>query len=148
MLSPTDAPGTGRFGLPVGLAYSRFLTSRVTIDASVAYTVRFEKDDFKVGNRLDAGVALAYRLTESIQDFPNYSVFVELNDVYLAKDRDHGDLDPNSGSNTLYVTPGFRVRLDPHSALTIAPSFPVYQDVNGDQGKVEFKAALIYSLSF
>jgi hypothetical protein len=50
----------------VGLAYSRFLTSRVTIDASMLYMFRTENDDFKVGDRFDVGAALAYRLTESI----------------------------------------------------------------------------------
>ena len=147
-LSPTDAPGTGRFGLPVGLAYSRFLTPRVTVDASVVYNRRFEKDDFKVGDRIDAGLALAYRLTESIRSFPQYSVFAELNDVYLKHDRESGADDPNSGSNTLYLTPGARVRFDPHTSLTVAPSVPLYQELNGQQGRVEFKLAVTFSLSY
>jgi hypothetical protein len=147
-LSPTDQPGTGRFGIPVGLAYSRFLTSRLTIDASALYNFRLEKDEFKVGDRFDAGIALAYRLTESIKNFPQYSFFVEANDVYLAKDHDHGEDDPNSGSNTLYLTPGFRVRFNPTASLTIAPSFPVIEHVNGNQGKVDFKVAVTFSLSF
>ena len=68
--------------------------------------------------------------------------------VYLAKDRDHGEDDPNSGSNTLYLTPGFRVRFNPTASLTLAPSFPVIEHVNGNQGKVEFKMAVTFSLSF
>jgi len=147
-LSPTDQPGTGRWAFPIGVAYSRFLTSAVTLDASAAYTFRAEKDDFKVGDRFDAGLALAYRLTPSIKQFPQYSVFLELNDVYLMKDRADGGHDPNSGSNTLYLTPGARVRFDPMIALTLAPSFPVYQHVNGDQGKVEFKVSVSLSLAF
>jgi hypothetical protein len=146
-LSPTDQPGTGRWGLPVGFAYSRFLTSHLTIDASALYTFRFEKDDFKVGDRLDLGLAFAYRLTESIKAFPQYSVFAELNDVYLFNDRGDGENDPNSGSNTLYITPGFRVRFSPQMSLTVAPSFPVVEDLNGDQGKVEFKLAVTFTLS-
>jgi len=94
-LSPTDQPGTGRWGLPVGFGYSRFLTPNLTMDASVLYTFRFEKDDFKVGDRLDTGLALAYRLTESIKTFPQYSLFAELNDVYLFNDRVQGENDPN-----------------------------------------------------
>jgi hypothetical protein len=147
-LSPTDQPGTGRWGAPIGLGYSRFITSQLTVDASALYTFRFEKDSFKVGDRLDLGLALAWRITESIKTFPQYSLFAELNDVYLQKDRDHGDNDPNSGSSTLYATPGVRVRFDPHAALTAAPSFPIWQEVNGDQGKVDFKFALTFSLSF
>jgi hypothetical protein len=147
-LAPTDQPGTGRWGLPVGFGYSRFLTSHLTLDASVLYTFRFERDDVKVGDRLDAGLALAYRLTESVKSFPQYSVFAELNDVYLFNDRDHGENDPNSGSNTVYITPGLRVRFSPAASLTVAPSFPVIEDLNGDQGKVDFKLAITLALSF
>jgi hypothetical protein len=75
-------------------------------------------------------------------------VFAELNDVYLFNDRVEGENDPNSGSNTLYITPGVRVRFSPLAALTVAPSFPVIEDLNGDQGKVDFKLAITLSLSF
>lgn len=147
-LSPTDQPGSGRFGLPVGLSYSRYLTPHLTIDASALYTFHFEKDDFKIGDRLDAGVALAYRITESIKDFPQATVFVELNDVYLQKDEISGEKDGNSGSNTLYVTPGVRLRWSENASMTFAPSFPVAQDVNGVQGKVEYKIGLSLNVSF
>jgi hypothetical protein len=147
-LSPTDQPGTGAYDFPVGIAYSRFLTSRITLDASAVYTIRTEHDDFQVGDRFDAGLALAYRLTESIQQFPQYSVFAELNNVWLQKDEDHGESDENSGSDALYFTPGFRVRFDKNAALTVAPSIPIYQELNGDQGRVEFKVAVTFSVGF
>ena len=69
-----------------------------------------------------------------------------MNDVYLQKDENHHERDANSGSNTIYLTPGGRIRFSKNLALTIAPSFPIFQNVNGDQGKVEFKMAI--SLSF
>lgn len=146
--SPTDQPGTGAYDFPIGLAYSRFLTPKITMDASAVYTFRTEHDDFQVGDRFDAGFAVAYRITESINTFPQVSVFGEVIDVYLQKDEDHGDKDPNSGSNTVYLSPGVRVRFNKDLALTAAPSFPVLQDVNGDQGKVLFKMAITLSYSF
>jgi len=147
-LSPTDQPGTGAFDFPVGVAYSRFLTPHLTVDASAIYTIRTEHDDFQVGDRFDAGVALAYRLTESIQQFPQFSVFGELNNVWLQKDQDHGESDPNSGSDTLYFTPGLRVRFDKNTAITVAPSLPIYQELNGNQGRVSFKLAVTFSVGF
>lgn len=141
-IHPSDQPGTGRWGLPIGVGYSRFLTKQLTVDASALYTFRFERNDFKVGDRFDAGVAFAYRLTESIRKFPQFSVFGEVNNVWLQKDREGGADDPNSGGDILYLTPGFRVRFDPHVALTVAPSFPVVQNLNGEQGDVEFKVAI------
>ena len=146
-LSPTDQPGTGAWDFPVGLAYSRFLTPKLTIDASVMYTFRTQRDYFKVGDRIDGGVALAYRLTDRITDFPQFSVFAEVNDVYLIKDKNRGVKDPNSGSNTVYLTPGMRIRFNKNLALTVAPSFPMYQVDYGDQGKVRFKMAVSLSYS-
>src|SRR5262245_35767648 len=67
LLEPSSQPGTGAWAFQAGIAYSRFLTSRVTIDASGIYTFRTEHDGFEVGDRADLGVALAYRLTESIR---------------------------------------------------------------------------------
>ena len=146
-LSPTDQPGTGAWDFPIGLGYSRFLTSHLTVDAGVMYTFRTQRNCFKVGDRIDAGVALAYRLTDKIKDFPQVGVFGELNNVYLIKDSSHRQSDPNSGSDTLYVTPGARIRFAKNLAMTIAPSFPIYQHDNGDQGKVRFKMAVSMSFS-
>ena len=147
-LSPTDQPGTGAWDFPVGIAYSRFLTPKLTLDASAMYLIRTQHEGFQVGDRLDLGAALAYRLTDNINTFPQFAIFGETLMVYLQKDRDHGETDSNSGSATVYFSPGFRVRFTPNVALTIAPQIPLYQHVNGDQGKVEFKITTSLSFSF
>jgi hypothetical protein len=147
-LEPSSQPGTGAFDGQAGLAWSRFLTPNVTIDASSIYTLRGEHAGFTVGDRFDAGVALAYRLTDSITAFPNWSIFGEANVVWIGKDDDHGTTNPNSGGTTLYLTPGFRVRFDPHAALTLAPSFPVFQGLNGEQIETRFKVAATLSFGF
>ena len=90
------------------------------------YTFRTRHDSFKVGDRVDTGVALAYRLTESIKTFPQFSVFIEANNVWLRKDTDHLEKDPNSGSDTLYLTPGARMRFHQNLAMTVAPSCEVW----------------------
>jgi hypothetical protein len=149
-LEPSSQPGTGAYDYQFGLGYSRFLTSHLTVDASVLYTLRTRHDQFKVGDRFDAGAALAYRLTESIKSFPQWRVFGEANYIWLGKD-DAGDdegINNNSGGNTLYLTPGVRVRFNEHAALTVAPSFPVWQDLNGDQIESQFKLAVTFSYSF
>jgi hypothetical protein len=147
-LEASSQPGTGAVDGQLGVAYSRFLTSRLTLDASFAYTLRGTHDDFTVGDRIDTGLALAYRLTEDIRKFPNYSLSAELLDVFIGKDDDHGDLNPNSGGNTLYLSPGFRTRFDEHTALSLAAALPVAQDLNGDQIETRFKAAVTLSFAF
>ena len=148
LLEPSSQPGTGAWNFQIGFGYSRFLTSHITIDASSVYTFRTRDDGFKVGDRWDNGVALAYRLTDSIQQFPNYSVFLEATDIWIGQDDEEHNKNPNSGGNSIYLTPGFRVRFDPHAALTIAPAFPVVQNLMGDQIEAQFKLAITLSISF
>jgi hypothetical protein len=146
-LEPSSQPGTGAWAYQVGAAYSRFLTPRVTTDLSAIYTIRTPHDGFEVGDRLDLGVAFAYRLTKSIKTFPNYGVFAEATAVWLGKDEDGGEENPNSGGWTVYLTPGARVRLNESVALTVAPSVPVLQDLNGEQIESRFKLAVALSFS-
>lgn len=148
MLEPSSQPGTGAFAFQCGLAYSRFLTSHMTIDASAIYTLRIGHNNFEVGDRLDLGVALAYRLTDSIKQFPNYSLFGELNGVWLGKDDGAEGANSNSGGWTVYLTPGARVRFNEAVSLTVAPSFPIYQDLNGEQIEARFKLAATLSFAF
>src|SRR5258708_29491856 len=93
----------------LGLACSRFLTSRFTFDASAQYTLRSEANDFKLGDRIDAGTAFAYRFTGDIQKFPQWSAFAEANVRHLFKSEDNGVRDPNTGGTALFLTPGVRV---------------------------------------
>lgn len=147
-LEPSSQPGTGSYDYQFGLGYSRFLTSHLTMDASGLYTLRTRHDGFKVGDRFDAGLAFAYRLTESIRSFPQWSLFGEANYVWLGKDDAEEGINNNSGGNTLYLTPGVRLRFSEAASLTVAPSFPVWQDLNGDQIESQFKLAVTFTYGF
>jgi hypothetical protein len=149
LLEFSSQPGTGAWAFQLGVGYSRFLTSQLTTDLGAVYTLRTEYQGFKVGDRLDLGVALAYRLTPSIRQFPNWSVFGEANAVWIGKDHsdEEGD-NPNSGGWTIYLTPGVRVRLNEQVAFTFAASLPVSQDLNGDQIESRFKLAAALSFAF
>jgi hypothetical protein len=148
LLEPSSQPGSGAIDFQAGAAYSRFLTSRLTLDASGVYTFRMKHDGFKVGDRFDVGTALAYRLTPDINQFAQWSVFAEVNGVWVQKDEPEEGPNPNTGGVTVFLTPGARVRFTEHMALTVAPSIPVYQDLNGDQDKTRFKFAATLSFSF
>lgn len=145
---PSSQPGTGAWDFQFGLAYSRFLTAQLSMDASALYTLRTEHDDFKVGDRFDAGVALNYRLTENIRRFPQVGVFTELLVVWIGRDREGGDDDRNSGGTTWYVQPGLRVRFTENVSLTAAVGVPVVQDLYGDQADVRARASIGLTLSF
>ena len=146
-LEPSSQPGTGSIDYQAGLAYSRFLTPRVTLDASGMYTIRTAHEGFEVGDRADLGLALAYRLTEDVKAPDNWSVFGELNGVWLDEDVDHGVSNDNSGGGTVYLTLGARDRINEHVALSVAPAVPVYQDVNGEQVETDWRVGVALSFS-
>jgi len=147
-VEPSATAGSGSYDGMLGLAYSRFLTSRLTLDASAQYTLRTEADDFRLGDRIDAGVALAYRFTEDIQRFPQVSAFAEANVRYLFKSEEDGERDPNTGGTALFLTPGFRVNFSPNFSFTVSSPLPVVQELNGEQLKTSFKVNGALTLTF
>lgn len=147
-VEPSATAGSGSFDGALGLAFSRYLTSRLTVDVSSQYTLRSEHDNFRLGDRIDAGVAFAYRFTEDIQKFPQFSVFAETNFRYLFKSEDAGERDPNTGGSTLFLSPGFRVGFCPNASFTVGPQFPVLQKLNGEQLKTDYKINGALTLSF
>jgi hypothetical protein len=147
-VEPSATAGSGSYDGMLGVAYSRFLTSRITLDTSFQYTLRTERDDFRLGDRIDGGLAVAYRLIEDIQKYPQVSFFAEANVRYLFKSEEDGDPDPNTGGTAFFLTPGVRVAFSPHLSFTLSSPLPVGQDLNGEQLKTSYKINGALTLSF
>ena len=147
-VEPSATAGSGSYDGMVGLAYSRFLTSRITVDTSGQYTIRSEADNFKLGDRIDGGLALAYRFTEDIQRFPQFSAFAEANVRYLFKSEEDGERDENTGGTVLFLTPGVRVGFTKNLSLTASSPLPVVQDLNGTQLKTSYKVNIGLTFTF
>ncbi|HJU82955.1 MAG TPA: hypothetical protein VJ600_01980 [Holophagaceae bacterium] len=143
-----STPGSGATDFQAGLGYSTFLTAHLTLDASVARTFRGTYRGYRLGDRTDAGAALAWRLTDSIRSYPQGSLFLELNYRDLDRVRDQGVTDGNSGGRALFTSPGFRLAFSPRSALTLAGQLPLRQSPNGAQTETRFKAVVALSFSF
>jgi len=146
-VEPAATAGTGAYDGMIGLAFSRYLTSRITMDVSGQYTIRGEADDFKLGDRIDGGVALAYRFNEDITKYPQFSVFGEANVRHLFKSQDDGANDPNTGGTVVFLSPGVRASFTRNVAFTVAPQIPVMQELNGEQleTKIKVNAALTFT---
>lgn len=147
-IEPSATAGSGSYDGMLGLAYSRFLTARVTLDTSAQYTIRTEANDFQLGDRIDAGLAFAYRFTEDINHFPQWTAFAETNLRYLLKSKDGGERDPNTGGTVLFVTPGIRALLNKNLAVTISSPIPTWQNLNGEQLKTSYKINAGVTISF
>lgn len=147
-VEPSATAGSGSYDGMLGLAYSRFVTSRLTLDASSQYTLRTETDNFKLGDRVDAGVAFAYRLTEDGERYPQVSAFAETNVRHLFKSEEGGERDQNTGGTVLFLTPGMRVGFTKHLSFTVSAPLPLWQDLNGTQLKTSYKINGGLTLSF
>ena len=147
-VEPSATAGSGSVDGMIGLAYSRFLTGRLTMDVSGQYTFRTEANQFKLGDRIDAGLALAYRITEDIQKFPQVSVFVETNVRHLVESEAKGAKDPNTGGTVLFLAAGVRAGFTRNFAFILAPQIPAIQDLNGEQLKTKIKVNAALTFSF
>ncbi len=147
-VEPSATAGSGSYDGLFGLAYSRFLTAQLTLDASAGYTLRTEANDFKLGDRIDGGIALAYRLTKDIQKYPQVSLFTEANVRYLYESLDGGEPDGNTGGTAVFITPGFRVAFSRNLSVTVAAPLPVFQNLNGEQLRTAYKISGGLTLSF
>lgn len=147
-VEPSATAGTGAWDFVVGAAFTRNLTPQLSLDTSALYTIRTEAKDFRLGNRFDAGLALAYRLIEDIEHYPQFGVFVEANLRHLAKSKDTGEIDPNTGGTALFISPGVRVGFSRRASFTVAAQLPLLQDLNGEQLETRFRMLASFNFTF
>lgn len=148
-VDPSFTAGTGSFDGGLALAYSRFLTSHLTLDTSFQYVVRGQNDGFRVGNRIDAGVAAAYRFTSQSDAVPAVIGVFETNVRNLAESEEDGLADENTGGTIFFLSPGVRLALSPHFSITLSVPVPVVQALNGEQLEMTTKvaAAVAYTIN-
>jgi hypothetical protein len=147
-LEPSLQPGSGTFDVMGGVAYSVWLSERVTLDTSAQYTYRTKEDAYKIGDLTMLGMALAYRLVEDAASYPQSSVFLEINARHLQRHREHGNDVHNSGGLTLFATPGLRIGLSKNFAFTLGVAIPFLQHLHDEQQETKFKALSGITLSF
>jgi hypothetical protein len=147
-LDPSLQPGSGAFDFLAGTAYSVFLTSRFTLDASLQYIRRTANNAFKIGDRIDGGVAVAFRVMEDIKTYPQVSVFAEANVRQLFRNVEDGQREDNSGGTVLFLAPGVRARLNEHFSIGVSPRFPVLQALNSEQEETRFQVVADVVFSF
>ena len=147
-LEPSSQPGTGAVDFLAGGSGTFTFTDRIALDMSGQYTFRTWHDGFKVGDRMDAGLALSYRLTEDEHHYPRFSVFGESIFTWIGKDQGNAEENPNSGGFFIFLSPGLRVSFSQNVTLTVAPAFPALQDLNGLQDKTDFRITAVLSMTF
>jgi len=69
-----------------------------------------------------------------------FDLMVEFNGTYVEKNKMHGVIDPNSGGNSIFVTPSIWLS-SKRWIIQWGIGFPIIQDLNGEQTKIKYSTA-------
>ncbi|MCR4343492.1 MAG: autotransporter outer membrane beta-barrel domain-containing protein, partial [Candidatus Scalindua sp.] len=116
--------------------------------SSIKYTLKTKGSrDYEIGDRIDWGVSTTYQLTPK-NKFPNFAPVGEINVRQLFRDKqDENDL-RNSGSTTVFVSPGFNVGITKNFGVNTSFSIPVYQKTLGRQQETDYQASVGFNFNF
>ncbi len=147
-VEPASTPGSGAWDGMVGAAYTVALAPAVNLDASAQYTIRGEKTDYRLGNRLDAGLAVGWRVVGDARRFPQVVLMGEATVRSVEKSKESGERDPDTGGTALFLSPGVRVGFFENASWSVGVQFPVVQELNGDQVETDFRLTSSLNLAF
>ena len=147
-------PGTGAWEPLMGLAWTHH-EGKLSFDANVLYTLSTEGiESTTLGDRFQYNFAVSYRLTslgsgehpmfhgaephEHESSGPSLDLVLELNGEWHAEQVTNGISDPNSGGNTIFLSPGLRLSQDKWSSF-VSVGIPVVDDLNGIQSEPDLR---------
>lgn len=140
-------PATGSCDGSLAFAYSRIFNSRVVASASVQYILRTSANDYRMGNQINAGVAVTARLNHVFASRGVWGLLeVSLRDQGI--NEQSGEELVNSGGTTVFATPGLRANVTSEIAATLALSLPFVQALNDPQQEIDFKLTASISAAF
>jgi hypothetical protein len=168
-------PGTGSWDPLFGLAISK-AAGRVSIDASILYQASGKgAQRTTLGDRVQYGLGLAYRLgagADHHDPAPAHSgdhapgsdhdhaapvpahghsawdLVLELNGEWEGRQTVAGAVDPHSGGNIIYLSPGLRYSSKGGWAAALSLGLPVAQDVGASHPDTGFRATAALSWGF
>jgi hypothetical protein len=166
-------PGSGSWDGIFGAAFSQRLGEGLALHANVLYVlVGTGTQSTNLGDRFLYNAALVYRLFgppsplaamahadhrhgpnapphthEAPPPGPALDVMLELNGEWHRHATAAGVLDPNSGGNVIYLSPGARLTVDRWSAF-LSVGFPIVTDLNGVQARPGWRVLTGASVGF
>ncbi len=125
------ALGTGSVDLLGGLA-AGYESRRWYAFGDLRYRLNTKADNVKEGNALNYDLVFGARPWLTEYDRPDLVVLVEFNGEYEQKDRTGSERDPDSGGNTISISPGmlFSYR---NVMFKAGIKIPISQELNGTQ---------------
>lgn len=136
-------PGSGAWNPSVGLAATKNL-GRFSVDGNLLYTIVDEGTQATdLGDKLNYNLSLSYRAM--LKPFA-MDLIGELNGIWVAKEKVRGVKDPDSGGNTIFISPGVRINLGKGFMLYSSYSVPLTQDLHGTQNEVDYR--LVFGINY
>ncbi len=140
------ALGTGSVDFFGGLT-AGYESRRWYAFSDLRYRVNTEANNVRNGNLIYYNIVFGIRpfLTEYTQ--PDLVLIVEFNGEYSEKDKVSGAKDPDSGGNTISVSPGMLLSYR-NVMLKAGVKIPVSQELNGTQLGTDYEAVTAVEIHF
>lgn len=109
--------------------------------ASLTYRFNTSADQIQEGNQLSYSYAFGCRPKKPMLNKQDWVFLIDVDGIWLEKDRVDGKKVINSGSNTIFIGPSFFSSRD-NVMVKGAVQFPILQHFNGIQEKNDFRGAV------
>ena len=86
----------------------------------------------------DAAVFEFFDFSPAAQEHFGNDIAIEISGEWQAKQNIAGEIDPNSGGNVVFLSPGFRLTSNAWSGF-VSIGLPVINDLNGVQSEPEYQ---------
>ncbi len=149
LLPPSVQPGTGAWDI-FGGAVLTYQTLDYQIDAQLSYRHNGEANGFERGDVLRADASLQYRLWPGTlkSGVPGFLYgVVETALFHSDKNRISGSEDPNSGGQSIIVTPGLQY-VTKRWIVEAGVDLPLLQDLNGTGLESDYVVRAGFRLNF
>lgn len=149
VLPPSVQPGTGAWDLFGGVIFT-YQTLNYQIDAQLSYRLNGEANDFERGNVLRADASLQYRLWPRTLEsgVPGFLYGVlESALVYRGKNEVSGSEDPDSGGQSIVITPGLQY-VTRRWIAEAGVEVPLLQDLNGTALETDYVIRAGFRINF
>lgn len=152
-------PGSGSWDGFIGLAHSRTL-GVWSMHASLLYTVVAEgAQETDLGDSLSYDLAVIRRLggeahlhDDGVEHMHHgrvvWDAILELNGQWHEREKTAGVVEPNSGGDMIFLSPGLRATVDERWAVTLSLGMPVLSNPNGVHGEPDWRAIATIATGF
>lgn len=137
-LDSHNQPGTGSTDWLLGLSYSHSLT-RFSVSANLLGTIttegKFGDTKHKFGNNLNYDVTGKYRVYPAVFSplTPQFFLALGVNGEVREREKTNGEIDPDTGGNTTYLSPGVQFVLVPHWTVDLSYQWAILHNLYGTQ---------------